>query len=40
MFGSQVTGATHGVILLAWSTAGVFGILIFTEIIKARKAIG
>ncbi|KAJ3058137.1 hypothetical protein HK102_010663, partial [Quaeritorhiza haematococci] len=35
-FGSKNVGATHGMILTAWSAAGVFGGVAFNEILKSE----
>ncbi|KAI8928827.1 major facilitator superfamily domain-containing protein [Entophlyctis helioformis] len=38
-FGAKNVGATHGIILLAWSTGAVVGGLIFTAVLKQQQAL-
>ncbi|EGF79781.1 hypothetical protein BATDEDRAFT_89188 [Batrachochytrium dendrobatidis JAM81] len=38
-FGAKNVGATHGIILLAWSTGSVVGGLIFTAVLKQETAL-
>ena len=40
LFGTQFVGAIHGRLLTAWSTAGVLGPVVVTQITDAQKAAG
>ena len=40
LFGTQFVGAIHGRLLTAWSTAGVLGPVVVTQITEAQKAKG